>query len=131
MGFSPGLLRPALKRMIKVEVFSATLKRCFPLLKQRAPTLLGAPFLSSHAEALAPASRPMDALFSCPAPIPLWLSGSGIHTAATGLDARPLRYERRPGLPRPALLTEKYGAIYSTSSRNNFFLKSSGVSLAG
>jgi hypothetical protein len=34
-------LRPALKRMIKVELFSATLKRCFPLLKQRAPTILG------------------------------------------------------------------------------------------
>jgi hypothetical protein len=28
---------PALKRRIKVELFSATLKRCFPLLKQRAP----------------------------------------------------------------------------------------------
>ena len=29
---------PALKRIIKVELFSATLKRCFPLLKQMAPT---------------------------------------------------------------------------------------------
>jgi hypothetical protein len=29
---------PALKRRIKVELFPATLKRCFPLLKQRAPT---------------------------------------------------------------------------------------------
>jgi hypothetical protein len=29
---------PALKRMIKIELFSATLKRCFPLLKQRDPT---------------------------------------------------------------------------------------------
>jgi hypothetical protein len=26
--------------MINVELFSATLKRCFPLLKQRAPTRL-------------------------------------------------------------------------------------------
>jgi hypothetical protein len=34
MGFS----RPALKGTIKIELFSATLKRCFPLLKQRAPT---------------------------------------------------------------------------------------------
>src|SRR3984957_17499869 len=40
-GFSPGLSRPALKRMIKVELLSATLKRCFPLLKQRAPTNQG------------------------------------------------------------------------------------------
>jgi hypothetical protein len=29
---------PALKRRIKAELFPATLKRCFPLLKQRAPT---------------------------------------------------------------------------------------------
>ena len=40
MGFSPGFSRPALKRMINVELFPATLKRCFPLLKQRAPTKL-------------------------------------------------------------------------------------------
>jgi hypothetical protein len=33
-----GLLMPALKRTIKIEFFPATLKRCFPLLKQRAPT---------------------------------------------------------------------------------------------
>jgi hypothetical protein len=33
--------RPALKRIIKVQLFSATLKRCSPLLKQRAPTMLG------------------------------------------------------------------------------------------
>jgi len=32
--------RPALKRMIEIELFPATLKRCFPLLKQRAPTKL-------------------------------------------------------------------------------------------
>jgi hypothetical protein len=38
MGFSPGFPRPALKRTIEVELFSATLKRCFPLLKQGAPT---------------------------------------------------------------------------------------------
>jgi hypothetical protein len=31
--FSPGFSRPALKRMIKVELFAATLKRCFPVLK--------------------------------------------------------------------------------------------------
>jgi hypothetical protein len=31
--------------MIKVELFSATLKRRFPLLKQRAPTKLEASFL--------------------------------------------------------------------------------------
>src|ERR1700691_932633 len=30
--------RPALKRIIEVQLFSATLKRCSPLLKQRAPT---------------------------------------------------------------------------------------------
>jgi hypothetical protein len=30
--------RPALKRMITVEHTPATLKRCFPPLKQRAPT---------------------------------------------------------------------------------------------
>jgi len=40
MGFSPGFSRPALKRIINVELFPATLKRCFPLLKQRAPTKL-------------------------------------------------------------------------------------------
>jgi hypothetical protein len=33
---APGL--PALKRLIEVKLFTATLKRCFPLLKQRAPT---------------------------------------------------------------------------------------------
>jgi hypothetical protein len=33
-----GLPRPALKRTIKIDFFLATLKRCFPLLKQRAPT---------------------------------------------------------------------------------------------
>jgi hypothetical protein len=38
MGVSPGVLKPALKRTITTEFFSATLKRCFPLLKQRAPT---------------------------------------------------------------------------------------------
>jgi hypothetical protein len=32
--------RPALKRIIRVEYSPATLKRCFPLLKQRAPTRL-------------------------------------------------------------------------------------------
>jgi peptidyl-prolyl cis-trans isomerase SurA len=36
---APGCLTPALKRTIRVELFFATLKRCFPLLKQRAPTL--------------------------------------------------------------------------------------------
>jgi peptidyl-prolyl cis-trans isomerase SurA len=34
-----GFLRPALKRTLRVELFPATLKRCFPLLKQRAPTV--------------------------------------------------------------------------------------------
>ena len=43
-GFSPGFSRPALKRIIEVQLFSATLKRCSPLLKQRAPTKLAAPF---------------------------------------------------------------------------------------
>jgi hypothetical protein len=38
MGLSPGFSGPALKRMVKVRLFIATLKRCFPLLKQRAPT---------------------------------------------------------------------------------------------
>jgi hypothetical protein len=33
----------ACKRMIIFEVFPATLKRCFPLLKQRAPTKLKDP----------------------------------------------------------------------------------------
>jgi len=64
MGFSPGFSRPALKRMIKVELFPATLKRCFPLLKQRAPTKLqggSAAFRSSHADSLAP-----EVLLSCP-----------------------------------------------------------------
>jgi hypothetical protein len=38
-GFSPGRFpRPALKRMINIKLFPATLKRCFPLLKQRAST---------------------------------------------------------------------------------------------
>jgi hypothetical protein len=37
--FSPGFLKAALKRMIKVERFSATLKRCFPLLKRCFPLL--------------------------------------------------------------------------------------------
>ena len=32
---------PALKRIITVETLSATLKRCSPLLKQRAPTGTG------------------------------------------------------------------------------------------
>ena len=32
--------RPALRRLIEIELFLATLKRCFPLLKQRAPTTL-------------------------------------------------------------------------------------------
>jgi hypothetical protein len=40
-GFCPGFARPALNRIIKVRLFSATLKRCSPLLKQRAPTMLG------------------------------------------------------------------------------------------
>ncbi len=35
---APGFWRPALKRGIEVEFFSATLKRCSPLLKQGAPT---------------------------------------------------------------------------------------------
>jgi hypothetical protein len=39
MGFSPGFSGPALKR-IKVELISATLERCSPLLKERAPTKL-------------------------------------------------------------------------------------------
>jgi hypothetical protein len=37
----PFRARPALKRIIKVQLFSATLKRCSPLLKQKAPTMLG------------------------------------------------------------------------------------------
>src|ERR1700730_9061530 len=46
-GFSPGFSKPALKRIIEVQ-FSATLKRCSPLLKQRAPTKLWAPFRFSR-----------------------------------------------------------------------------------
>jgi hypothetical protein len=41
---SPGFSRPALKRIVKVQPFSATLKRCSPLLKQRAPTKLEASY---------------------------------------------------------------------------------------
>jgi hypothetical protein len=37
----PLCARPALKRIIKVQLFSPTLKRRSPLLKQRAPTMLG------------------------------------------------------------------------------------------
>src|ERR1700685_290226 len=63
MGFSPGFSRPALKRIIKVELFPATLKRCFPLLKQRAPTKLREEicgFSGSHPDSLAP-----ELLLSC------------------------------------------------------------------
>ncbi len=42
LGFKP-LRLPALKRVIIFELFPATLKRCFPLLKQRAPTNLTDP----------------------------------------------------------------------------------------
>jgi hypothetical protein len=55
--FSPGFSWPALKRMIKVEPFPATRKRCFPLLKQRDPTKLRGEicgFSRSHADSLAP-----------------------------------------------------------------------------
>jgi hypothetical protein len=48
------LSRPALKRMITVEHSPAALKRCFLLLKQRAPTKLGVWicgfFSGSHAD---------------------------------------------------------------------------------
>jgi peptidyl-prolyl cis-trans isomerase SurA len=60
-------LRPALKRTIRVELFSAMLKRCFPLLKQRAPTLwtiLLAAIISTPAwcQQPAPASVPPGAV---------------------------------------------------------------------
>jgi hypothetical protein len=64
MGFSPGFSRPAVKRMIKVEFSSATLKRCFPLLKQRAPTHLARLFRLSGPK------QARDPRFSQPAPDP-------------------------------------------------------------
>jgi peptidyl-prolyl cis-trans isomerase SurA len=57
---APGFLAPALKRTISVELFSATLKRCFPLLKQRAPTLATI-LLSAMISALASAQQPVPA----------------------------------------------------------------------
>jgi peptidyl-prolyl cis-trans isomerase SurA len=64
---APGFLRPALKRILRVELFPATLKRCFPLLKQRAPTIwaiLFAAIISAPAWAQqpAPASIPPGAV---------------------------------------------------------------------
>jgi peptidyl-prolyl cis-trans isomerase SurA len=57
---APGFLAPALKRTISVELFSATLKRCFPLLKQRASTLATI-LLSAMISALASAQQPVPA----------------------------------------------------------------------
>jgi hypothetical protein len=48
MGFSPGFFEAHAKAHIKVQLFSVTLKRCSPLLKQRAPTKLASLFKFSN-----------------------------------------------------------------------------------